>query len=175
MAPLVAAVLGFIPDLIKGGFDYVKGKSEQRAKKQESQQRIEEAMTASLIKRLETNDAADNSLDYLLISQRSWRSTYLLIVVTMPLLVLLLAPSVDALVLLLSTPEGATTAQGDPLLPGAVMTQAVKDGLKALEATPIWYQIALLICFVDVFGMRRILSQFIPAIVAFVSGKLARK
>lgn len=166
-----AAVLGFIPNIISGVVDYVKGKSEQRKMKIESKSKIEEAKTNALIKRIAENNTSDNSLDHLLISQRSWRSTYLLMVTTMPLLVLLLGPLADLLLVSLGDPQSLRTADGDVLLLGSLAADAMREGMKALEDTPEWYQIALLICYVDVFGLRRLLSQMMPMIATKLMGK----
>jgi hypothetical protein len=139
---MLAVLAGFIPDLISAGKDYVARKQSIRKVKTEGAVRLEEAKVTATIKRIETLDTADNSLDMLSVKDRGYKDDYLLLITTAPLVLLFVAPVLSV--------DSVTELQ-----------DAVLNGFKALEQTPEYYWYALAIIYIDTFGFRRFFRQLI--------------
>ena len=122
-----------------------------------TQSRLKIAKLESQIKRAEQGDTAAICLDQLSFEHRGWKDEYLLIFTTAPVLILFLAPLLELILL------KDIYAAGD-------LTTAVMAGFTALQQTPDWYLVALLLVYVDTFGFRRLLK----GVVESQLGKLVR-
>jgi len=123
MISLIAKGLGLI-----GG--YITTRQEIKAKKQERQDRIDEAVTVAQTQRIAQGDASAAELDKISIQQRGWKDEYLLILTTLP-------------VMLAFVPD---------------LAPYVEAGFSALaDNVPEYYWYALGMIYIDTFGFRRML------------------
>lgn len=126
----------------------IKGWSDRKAVKLESETRITEARTEATIRRYESGDANAAVMDQLSAGNRGWKDDYLLILTTMPLMLLFVAPILETLFLASSYTAGS-------------MSDAVMEGFLCLENTPEYYWYALGMIYIDTFGFRRMLRTAI--------------
>ena len=123
MMSVIATGLSFV-------CDYFKNRQQIKAKKQERQDRIDEAVTTAQAKRIEQGNASAAELDKISIKQRGWKDEYLLILTTLP-------------VLFAFIPDFAPY---------------IAAGFEALaNSVPEYYWYALGMIYIDTFGFRRML------------------
>ncbi|PKF50558.1 hypothetical protein AT251_10495 [Enterovibrio nigricans] len=123
MIGLITSVLGMV-----GG--YVKDRQTIKARQQERQDKLEEAITVAQTQRIVQGDTNAAELDRLSITQRGWKDEYLLILTTLPIM-LAFVPS---------------------------LAPYVGEGFKALaDNVPEYYWYALAMIYIDTFGFRRML------------------
>lgn len=132
-------MLQFIPLLLQGavdiGSDFLKRRQERKQKKQDSEDRIQEAKTEATIDRIKSGDVAAMNMDYITVKDRGWKDDYLLLIVTTPMVL--------------------------SFFPQAV--PFITEGFVALNTTPEWYRWLLLGVYIDTFGFRRILREVLEA------------
>ena len=145
---MLSSIVQLITSGVNAWLERSKQKSQIKAMELDQQFRLKQAKTESQIKRLETADQSDISLDQLSFEHRGWKDDYLLLITTAPVLVLFIAPVLELILMFDSYQHGD-------------LTQAIMDGFTALETTPDWYLIALLLIFVDTLGFRRVLRGVI--------------
>lgn len=109
---------------------YLKRRQEIKAKKQERQDRISEAVTVANVNTIKQGNASAAQLDAISLKSRGWKDEYLLILTTLPLFMAFM-------------PDWAPY---------------IKAGFAALEhSVPEYYWYALGMIYVDTFGFRRML------------------
>ena len=151
---MLQAIIPLLASGINAWKETRRQKAELSRMKHQGVLRIQEAQVNSAVRRAESGDQSAISMDQLSFKNRGWKDDYLLILTTLPLLILFFAPFAE--LVLLSTRYQA----GD-------LTAAVMAGFTALQQTPDWYLVALLLVYVDTFGFRRLLREAL-------SGKLAQ-
>ena len=154
---MITAITGLITTGINAWSERSQQKATLKSIETNTQSRLKIAKLESQIKRAEQGDTAAVNLDQLSFEHRGWKDEYLLLFTTAPVLILFLAPLLE-LVLLKDI-----YAAGD-------LTTAVMAGFTALQQTPDWYLVALLLVYVDTFGFRRLLRGVVDSQL----GKLVR-
>ena len=99
---------------------------------------MKETVHKASIKRISDGDASAAELDRISMGQRGWKDDYLLLLTTLPLALLFIAP-----LLSISSVEE--------------IHAAVESGFVALNKTPEYYWYALALIYIDTFGFRRML------------------
>ncbi|GAB2650576.1 hypothetical protein [Vibrio panuliri] len=109
---------------------YFKNKQRIKAKRQERQDQLEQAVTDAQTKRIEQGDASAADLDAISLKGRGWKDEYLLVLTTAPLILTFI-------------PDFAPY---------------VAEGFAALkENVPEYFWYALAMVYIDTFGFRRML------------------
>lgn len=147
---MLTAITGLISTGINAWSERSKQKANLKSMEISAQARLKVAKLESQIKRAEAGDTAAINLDQLSFEHRGWKDEYLLIFTTAPVLILFLAPLIELALL------------KDIYLAGD-LTTAVMAGFTALQQTPDWYLVALLLVYVDTFGFRRLLRGVVES------------
>ena len=136
MLSLIASLSGSI---VGGISSYFNKKQEIKAKKEERQDRIEEAKVNAQIKQIEKESEQDYNLDKIAMQnmENSWKDEVILIIFLIPL-VMSFIPSVQGYVI---------------------------KGFDALNNTPDWYQALLIGMIVVIYGMRGMLTKFMQILI----------
>ena len=119
----------------------VKTKEEIAAKERERNDQLNEAQTLAAIKRIEAGDNADSDLDMYFVKNNGWKDDISFYIFLSPAL-LAFFPS---------------------------MVPHIQAGFDVLENMPVWYQIALAMMLVAVWGYRRMVR---PIVESFLKRKM---
>ena len=139
----MSALLTFLPDLIKGGFGIFKEKQRIKAAVVEAKIINREAKVQSQIKSIERGELSDIELDSQARQQAGWMDDVSFFVFLLP----------------------ALLAFYPPALPH------IAAGFRALEMMPPWYQYALGMMLISVWGYRKLVGPIIQSIVKSYLGK----
>ena len=155
---MIKAIASLVSSGIDAWSERSRQKSELKRVEADGAIRIRQVQIESQVKRAEQGDESAISMDQLSFQQRGWKDDYLIILTTAPLLVLFIAPVVELFLL------QETYKAGD-------LTAAVLAGFSALQQTPQWYLVALMLVYVDTFGFRRLLRGLIESRLGQLLGK----
>lgn len=146
---MLSIITGLITACISAWSERSKQKSELKSVDLKNKFRLKQAQIDSQIKRVEQADGSAISMDQLSFKNRGWKDEFLLLFTTAPVIILFIAPLLE-----LALPESSGTGE---------LTSAVMAGFAALQKTPDWYLVALLLVYVDTFGFRRLLRGVIES------------
>ncbi|MFA0810848.1 hypothetical protein [Microbulbifer epialgicus] len=130
-----------------GLMDHFKHKREVKSEERRAELEIRRARTEAQIKRVNDGDAHAAAMDLASAGQRGWKDDYLLILTTLPMVVLFIAPLFE-----LAIAQSYQT--GD-------LQAAVDAGFHSLKSTPEYYWWGLAAVYIDTFGFRRMLRQVV--------------
>jgi len=133
MVGLIAKVL--TGGVIQGVKDWVMSEETRKAKREESEDRIQEAKVVAQITRIADGDTQAATMDALSVAQRGWKDEYLLLLATLPMIASFIPPLVPAM----------------------------EEGFLVLGTLPQWYMYVLIGVYIDTFGFRRILRNVLEA------------
>jgi len=131
---------GIILNIIGIGKDALKRKQERNKQRDESKQKIEEAITEAKVTRILSNNEADNSID--IITAENKKYTLKDEVVTY----LFLVPVVIATI----TPFLISSSTGEWL----TLSENIEQSYKNLDNLPTWYKWVVGLIVIDVLGFR---------------------
>ncbi|WP_299940123.1 hypothetical protein [uncultured Microbulbifer sp.] len=145
---LSAGALAAAGKFIFGGLmDHFKHKREVKSEERRGELQIKRARTDAQIKRAHSGDEHAAAMDLESAGQRGWKDDYLLLLTTLPMVLLFVAPLFELAI--------AESYQiGD-------LQAAVNAGFHALKSTPEFYWWGLAAVYIDTFGFRRMLRQVV--------------
>ncbi|MCO1336395.1 hypothetical protein MO867_18845 [Microbulbifer sp. OS29] len=147
MSISASVVLAGVKFIFGGLVDLVKHKRQVKAEEQRGELEVKRARNNAEIKRALNGDEHAAAMDFKSADQRGWKDDYLLILTTLPMVLLFVAPLLE-LVIASSYQLGELQA-------------AVNAGFRSLQATPEYYWWGLAAVYIDTFGFRRMLRQVI--------------
>jgi hypothetical protein len=130
-----------------GLIDYFKHKREVKSEERRGELEIKRARTDAQIKRVQDGDEHAAAMDLESAGQRGWKDEYLLILTTLPMVLLFVAPLFELAI-------AQSYQAGD-------LQAAVNAGFQSLKSTPEYYWWGLAAVYIDTFGFRRMLRQVV--------------
>ncbi|MFC6633533.1 hypothetical protein [Microbulbifer taiwanensis] len=129
--------------LFGGVMDYFRHKRELKAEERRGELELRKVSNQARIDRAQSGDDHAAAMDRESVGQRGWKDDFLLIITTLPVVLLFVAPLYELAV-------AEQYRVGD-------LQRAVMAGFTALKATPEYYWWALALIYIDTFGFRRML------------------
>ena len=137
----LATLLGTV---VSGVTGYFSTKQENKAKKQQRDDAVEDAKVQAKIAMLSNEQTHDIDLDLISVKERGWKDDVITYALLSPIMILMFNPIC------------AVWFGYDP----RVINDAMKEGFVALESMPTYMYGGLAIVMADVFGMRSLIKDF---------------
>ncbi|MEX2964273.1 hypothetical protein [Microbulbifer sp. TYP-18] len=145
-ATVIASAAKF---LLGGLFETLKHRRAVKAEERRGELELKKASNSARIQRAQTGDNHAAAMDLESVGQRGWKDDFLLLLTTLPVVLLFIAPLYELVI-------AEHYRAGD-------LQRAVMARFTALKATPEYYWWALAAIYIDTFGFRRMLRTAVEA------------